>query len=78
VAAVDAEGIAGEEGCDPEVALLGGLARLMPFVDPDALCAAIWNAYDTGFAYQARAAMRTFDVAYRQAQLATHQVGAGH
>lgn len=78
VVAVDAAGIAEEEGCDPEVALLGGLARLMPFVDPEALCASVWNAYDTGFAYLARAAMRTFDVGYRQAQLATQTVGAGH
>jgi hypothetical protein len=70
VAAVDADGIAEAEGADTLVALLGGIARLVPFIDHEALCAAVWTAYDRGFGYTARSAMRTFDLSYRQTQVA--------
>jgi hypothetical protein len=70
VAAVDGSGIAMEEGSDPVVALLGGAARMVPFIDPDVLCATVWNYYDRSFPYAARAAMRTFDLGYMQAQQA--------
>jgi hypothetical protein len=72
VAAVDAAGIAEEEGADTLVALLGGIARVAPFIDQEALCAAVWAAYDRGFGYMARSAMRAFDLGYRQTQVALH------
>lgn len=70
IASVDASGIAMEEGSDPVAALLGGAARIVPFIDPDVLCAAIWSTFDREFGYGARAAMRAFDLGYMQAQQA--------
>lgn len=70
VVTVDASGIAFEAGADPVTALLGGAARIAPWIDPDVLCAAIWANYDREFAYGARAAIRAFDQGYWQAQQA--------
>lgn len=70
VVTVDASGIAFEAGADSVSALLGGAARIAPWVDPDVLCAAIWASYDREFAYGARAAIRAFDQGYWQAQQA--------
>lgn len=70
IASVDASGIALEEGTDPVAALLGGAARVVPFIDPDVLCASIWSTFDREFGYGARAAMRAFDLGYMQAQQA--------
>lgn len=70
IVAVDATGIALDEGADLISALLGGAARAVPWVDPDVLCAAIWCHYDRDFAYTARAAIRAFDLGYAQAQRA--------
>ncbi len=70
VAAVDACGIAMEEGADEVTALLGGAARMLPFIDPDVLCASVWNTFDREFPYAARAAMRAFDLGYMQTQQA--------
>ncbi len=66
--AVDASGIAFEQGTDPVTALLGGAARAASWIDPDVLSAAIWASYDREFAYGARAALRAFDQGYVQAQ----------
>jgi pyruvate ferredoxin oxidoreductase gamma subunit len=68
--AVDAQGIAADEGAAPTPALLGGVARLLPFLDPDVLGATIWTAYDHGLPYAARAALRAFDLGYSQAERA--------
>jgi Pyruvate/2-oxoacid:ferredoxin oxidoreductase gamma subunit len=68
VVTVDAEGIAEEEGSDPVLAMLGGAARMVSFIDLDALSAAIWSAYDRELPYAARAAVRTLDLGYMQAQ----------
>jgi len=68
--AVDASGIAFDQGADPLIALLGGAARTAPWIDPDVLSAAIWASYDREFAYGARAALRAFDQGYIQAQQA--------
>lgn len=70
VTTVDATGIAMDEGSDPVVAMLGGAARMLPFIDPDVLCASVWNNFDRDLPYAARAAMRTFDAGYIQAQQA--------
>jgi hypothetical protein len=70
VATVDADGLAEQEGTDPVVAVLGAAARLLPFLDYDALAASIWTAYDRGFGYEARAALKVFDLGYKQAQVA--------
>lgn len=71
VVTVDASGIAFEAGADPVSALLGGAARIAPWIDPDVLCAAIWASYDREFSYGARAAIRAFDQGYWQAQQAS-------
>jgi hypothetical protein len=70
ITTVDATGIAMDEGSDPVVAMLGGAARMLPFIDPDVLCASVWNNFDRDLPYAARAAMRTFDAGYIQAQQA--------
>lgn len=71
ITTVDATGIAMDEGSDPMVAMLGGTARMLPFIDPDVLCASVWNNFDRVLPYAACAAMRTFDAGYIQAQHAT-------
>lgn len=71
VVAVDASGIAGEEGTDAVAALLGAMGRLMPCLNLERLSEALWGAYDRGFGYGARAAVRAFDLGYRQAYVAT-------
>jgi hypothetical protein len=70
VAAVDAEGLAEQEGADPIVAVLGAAARLLPILNYESLAASVWAAYDRGFGYEARAALRAFDLGYKQAQVA--------
>lgn len=69
--AVDATGIAQDEGTDTVVPLLGGVARAVPEMDTDALCGTIWSHYDSHFAYAARSALRAFDLGLRQAAMAT-------
>lgn len=70
VTTVDADGIAMDEGADPVVAMLGGAARALPVIDPDALCASVWNYFDRDLPYAAHAAIRAFDLGYMQAQQA--------
>jgi hypothetical protein len=70
ISTVDAEGIASEEGSDALIAVLGGAARMVSCIDPEALFAAVWSTYDRGLPYAAQAAMRTFDLGYMQAQQA--------
>jgi hypothetical protein len=70
ITTVDAEGIAMDEGSDSMVAVLGGAARMVSCLDPEALFAAVWSTYDRGLPYAAQAAMRTFDLGYMQAQQA--------
>lgn len=70
LASVDASGIAMEEGSDPVLAMLGAAARMVKFIDPEALCHSIWSTYDRTYAYAARAAVRVFDLGYMQAQQA--------
>lgn len=71
VAAVDASGIAAEEGTDTPAALLGALVRLLPCLDPGVLAESLWAEYDRGFGYVARAAVRAFDLGSRQALVAS-------
>lgn len=71
LAAVDATGIAQDEGTDPVVPLLGAAAIALPELDTDALCSAIWGHYDSHFGYAARSALRAFDLGLRQATLVT-------
>lgn len=70
VTTVDADGIAMDEGADPVVVLLGGAARALPVIDPDALCASVWHFFDRDLPYAAHAAIRAFDLGYMQAQQA--------
>lgn len=70
VATVDASGIATDEGTDPVAAVLGAAARLVSFIDPEALSAAVWTSFDHGFPYAAKAATRAFDLGYMQTQQA--------
>jgi hypothetical protein len=76
VVAVDAEGLATEAGVDVPEALLGGLVLAAPWVDADALAAAIWDHNDRGFGYGARAAVRAFDRGVAQAQQAVRNTQA--
>lgn len=71
VVAIDASGIACEEGTDAPAALLGALMRLLPCLNADMLAEALWAEYDRGFGYMARAAVRAFDLGCRQALVAT-------
>jgi hypothetical protein len=68
IATVDAEGIGDDEGASPVIALLGGAARMLPFIDAEQLGIAIWMKYDRSFPYAARAAVRAFDLGYAQTQ----------
>jgi len=70
VTTVDASGIAMDEGADRVVALLGGAARAVSLIDPDALSASVWANFDRELPYAAHAAMRAFDQGYSQAQSA--------
>lgn len=64
LACVDAEGIAAEQGTDQVIALLGGAARLVPEICLECLTESVWSAYDSQFAYGARAATRALDLGY--------------
>lgn len=64
LACVDAEGIADEAGTDQVIALLGGAARMVPDICIECLTASVWGAYESQFAYGARAAARALDMGY--------------
>ncbi|HLO01821.1 MAG TPA: hypothetical protein VK191_01775 [Symbiobacteriaceae bacterium] len=64
VSCVDGEGIAAEQGTDQVIALLGGAARMVPDICIECLTASVWSAYDSQFAYGARAAARALDLGY--------------
>jgi hypothetical protein len=68
VACVDAEGIADEAGTDRVIALLGGAARVVPGICIEKLTESVWSAYDSQFAYGARAAARALDLGYTLVQ----------
>lgn len=70
VTAVDASGIGMHEGADPVMAMLGGAARMLPWIDRDMLSSSVWAVYDNHLPYAAHAALRAFDQGYAQAQLA--------
>lgn len=60
--------IALAEGAEPVSALLGGVARLAPWIDPDRLGEALWAHYDCPYSLTARAATRAMRVGYQQAK----------
>lgn len=74
VATVDAEGIAEEAGADPVIPVLGAAVRILAPLEPQAMRAAIWSAYDRHHPYAARTALQAFDMALSQAQCASGAV----
>lgn len=68
VATVRNTDLAVEHGADWAAPVLGAVARVTGFVDPDCLCPTVWAAYDREFPYLAHAAIRACDAGYRAVQ----------
>ncbi len=66
VAVVDALGIALEESTRVNTAMLGAIARVCPFLDPDALRETLRERLGRRYAHLVDANIRTFDRGYRE------------
>ena len=77
VAVLDALGIALEEKTRVNTAMLGAVARICPFVDPDAVKETIREKLSARYAHLVEANLRTFDRGYRELRLMTWNPAPG-
>jgi pyruvate ferredoxin oxidoreductase gamma subunit len=71
VAVLDALGIALEEKTRVNTAMLGAVARICPFLDPDAIKETIRGSLSARYAHLVEANLRTFDRGYAELRLET-------
>jgi pyruvate ferredoxin oxidoreductase gamma subunit len=77
VAVLDALGIALEEKTRVNTAMLGAIARICPFLDPDALKETIRGTFAARYSHLIEANLRTFDRGYRELRLQTWPAAPG-
>lgn len=77
VATVDALGIAVEEDSRPNMAMLGAIVRLCPFVDSDAVRETVRETFSKRYAHLVEANIATFDRGYRELRRTTYRGEAG-
>ena len=77
IAVVDALGIALEESTRVNTAMLGAIARVCPFLDPDAVRETLRERLGRRYAHLVDANLRTFDRGYRELRRKTYPVAAG-
>lgn len=77
VAVVDALGIALEESTRVNTAMLGAIARVCPFLDPDALRETLRERLGRRYAHLVDANLRTFDRGYDELRRKTYRVAPG-
>ena len=71
VAVLDALGIALEEKTRVNTAMLGAVARVCPFLDPEAIKATIAETFSARYAHLVEANLRTFDRGYQELRTKT-------
>lgn len=77
VAVLDALGIALEEKTRVNTAMLGAVARMCPFLDPDAVKETIAKQFSARYAHLVEANLRTFDRGYGELRSTTWPAEAG-
>jgi pyruvate ferredoxin oxidoreductase gamma subunit len=77
VAVVDALGIALEEKTRVNTAILGAVARVCPFLDPEALKETIRESFSARYSHLIDANLRTFDRGYRELRSVTWPAADG-
>lgn len=69
VATVDSTDLAVSHGADWAAPVLGAMARLTGFLNPDSLGPAVWTAYDRQYPYLAASAIRACRAGYQAVRL---------
>ena len=77
VATIDALGIAVEEKTRVNTAMLGAVARVCTFLDPDAIRATLEERLGKRYAHLVEANLRTFDRGYRELRRKTYRATNG-
>jgi pyruvate ferredoxin oxidoreductase gamma subunit len=77
VATVDALGIALEEKTRVNTAMLGAIARVCSFLDPDAIKTVVASTFSARYSHLIEANLRTFDRGYEELRLETWEPHPG-